>query len=193
MGWFLGLGIAGVVLLVLSLVFDGVLEGVFDGLSGGLDGFLSLPVIDGFVSMLGFGGAITLGTTGLGAGVATGVGTVAGVGTGWLTWKLSRALMRDDASATPRGEDLVGSSGSVVTAVPVDGYGEVLLYLGGQPPGRPMWRVVRMAQGLRPRSRGGATCPRAGPSGRSWSRCSRSGRSLDGRRCRRGRRRGPSQ
>ncbi|MET8406085.1 hypothetical protein [Streptomyces sp900116325] len=133
MGWFLGLGIAGVVLLVLSLVFDGVLEGVFDGLSGGLDGFLSLPVIAGFVSMLGFAGAITLGTTGLGAGVATGVGAVAGVGTGWLTWKLSRALMRDDASATPRGEDLVGSSGSVVTAVPVDGYGEVLLYLGGQP------------------------------------------------------------
>ncbi|WSA75369.1 hypothetical protein OG930_07010 [Streptomyces sp. NBC_01799] len=129
MGWFLGLGIAGVLLLVLSLVFDGVLEGVFDG----LDGFLSLPVIAGFVSMLGFAGAITLGTTGLGAGVATGVGAVAGVGTGWLTWKLSRALMRDGASDTPRGEDLVGSSGSVVTAVPVDGYGEVLLYLGGQP------------------------------------------------------------
>lgn len=106
---------------------------VFDGLSGGLDGFLSLPVIAGFVSMLGFVGAITLGTTGLGAGAATGVGTVAGIGTGWLTWKLSRALMRDGASDTPRGEDLVGSSGSVVTAVPVGGYGEVLLYLGGQP------------------------------------------------------------
>ncbi|MFC4610470.1 hypothetical protein ACFO9E_22080 [Streptomyces maoxianensis] len=133
MGWFLGLGIAGLVLLVLSLVFDGVLEGVFDGLSGGLDGFLSLPVIAGFVSMLGFAGAITLGTTGLGAGAATGVGTVAGVGAGWLTWKLSRALMRDGALATPRGEDLVGSSGSVVTAIPVDGYGEVLLYLAGQP------------------------------------------------------------
>ncbi|WP_328886553.1 hypothetical protein [Streptomyces sp. NBC_00316] len=133
MGWFLGLGIAGVVLLVLSLLFDGVLEGVFDGLSGALDGFLSLPVIAGFVSMLGFAGAITLGITGLGAGVAAGVGAVAGVGTGWLTWKLSRALMRDDASDTPRGEDLVGSSGSVVTAVPVDGYGEVLLYLGQQP------------------------------------------------------------
>lgn len=134
MGWrtwagFLVSASCGVLLLVLSLVFDGVLEGVFDG----LDGFLSLPVIAGFVSMLGFAGAITLGTTGLGAGVATGVGAVAGVGTGWLTWKLSRALMRDGASDTPRGEDLVGSSGSVVTAVPVDGYGEVLLYLGGQP------------------------------------------------------------
>ena len=133
MGWFLGLGIAGLVLLVLSLAFDGLLEGVLEGLSGGLDGFLSLPVIAGFVSMLGFAAAITLGTTGLGAAAATGVGTVAGVSAGWLTWKLSRALMHDGASATPRGEDLVGSSGSVVTGIPADGYGEVLLYLAGQP------------------------------------------------------------
>lgn len=81
MTWFLGLGIAGVVLLVLSLVLDGVLEGLFDGvgaLDGLFDGLLSLPVIAGFVSMLGFGGAIVLGTTDLGAGPATAVGAVAG-------------------------------------------------------------------------------------------------------------------
>lgn len=35
MGWFLGLGIAGLVLLVLSLAFDGLLKGVLEGLSGG--------------------------------------------------------------------------------------------------------------------------------------------------------------
>ncbi|MFD3701354.1 hypothetical protein ACFWUZ_35520, partial [Streptomyces sp. NPDC058646] len=59
MGLFLGLGIGGVVLLATSLVFDGVLEGVFDGILDGLfDGWLSLPVIAGFVSMLGFTGAI---------------------------------------------------------------------------------------------------------------------------------------
>jgi membrane protein implicated in regulation of membrane protease activity len=133
---FLGLGIAGLVLLVLALVFDGVLEGLFDGVSaldGLFDGLLSLPVIAGFISMLGFGGAIALGTTGLGAGAATAVGAGAGVGAGWLTWRLSRALMREEPGSTPRGTDLVGSSGSVVTAIPVDGYGEVLLYLAGQP------------------------------------------------------------
>jgi hypothetical protein len=133
---FLGLGIAGLVLLVLALVFDGVLEGLFDGvgvLDGLFDGLLSLPVIAGFVSMLGFGGAIALGTTGFGAGAATAVGAGAGVGAGWLTLRLSRALMRDEPGATPRGTDLVGSSGSVVTAIPADGYGEVLLYLAGQP------------------------------------------------------------
>ncbi|MEU0397057.1 hypothetical protein ABZ208_30605 [Streptomyces sp. NPDC006208] len=133
MGWFLGLGIAGLVLLALSLVFDGLLEGVFDGLSGGLDGFLSLPVIAGFLSMLGFAGAITLGTTGLGAGAAAGVGVLAGAGAGWLTWKFSRVLMRDADSDAPRGQDLVGSSGIVVTGIPAGGYGEVLVHLGGQP------------------------------------------------------------
>ncbi|MFE0131005.1 hypothetical protein ACFWY6_05390 [Streptomyces sp. NPDC059037] len=132
---FLGLGIAGLVVLALSLALDGVLEGLFDGvgaLGGVFDGLLSLPVIAGFVSMLGFGGAIVLGTTGLGAGAATAVGAGAGVGAGWLTWKLTRALMRDQTAATPRGDDLVGTAGTVVTAIPADGYGEVLLQLAGQ-------------------------------------------------------------
>ncbi|MEV0321379.1 hypothetical protein ACIBKX_34155 [Streptomyces sp. NPDC050658] len=123
---FLGLGIAGIALLVLTLVFDGVLESLFDGL-------LSLPVVAGFVATLGFGGAIVLGTTGLGAGTAAVTGAAAGVGAGWLTWKGSRALMRDQTAATPRGDDLVGTAGSVVTAIPADGYGEVLLQLAGQP------------------------------------------------------------
>lgn len=134
MNWFLGLGIAGLVLLVLSLILDGVLEGLFDGVLDGLfDGLLSLPVIAGFVSMLGFGGAIVLGTTGLGTTGATAIGVVAGVAAGWLTWKLSRALMRDQGDAAPRGGDLVGISGSVVTAIPAEGYGEVLVHLAGQP------------------------------------------------------------
>ncbi|WP_371663503.1 hypothetical protein [Streptomyces sp. NBC_00280] len=133
---FLVLGLAGLVLLVLALVFDGVLEGLFDGvgvLDGLFDGLLSSPVIAGFVSMLGFGGAIALGTTDLGVGAAAVVGAGAGLGAAWLTWRLSRALMRDESGTAPRGTDLVGSSGSVVTAIPVDGYGEVLVYLAGQP------------------------------------------------------------
>ncbi|WP_432058020.1 hypothetical protein [Streptomyces sp. bgisy022] len=134
MNWFVGLGIAGLVVLLFSLIFDGVLEGLFGGLLDGmLDGFLSLPVIAGFVSMLGFGGAITLGTTGLGVTGATAVGVLTGVAAGWLTWRFSRALMDDQDAAAPRGGDLVGSSGSVVTAIPAGGYGEVMVYLAGQP------------------------------------------------------------
>ncbi|MER6599309.1 NfeD family protein [Streptomyces parvus] len=130
MTFFLGLGIAGIVLLALSLIFGGVLEGLLDGL---FDGLLSLPVIAGFISMLGFGGAIVLGSTGAGTFVATVVGVAAGLVAGWLTWKLSKALMRDQTHATPRDSDLVGTSGSVVTAIPAEGYGEVLLRLGDQP------------------------------------------------------------
>ncbi|MGW3248430.1 hypothetical protein [Streptomyces sp. NPDC001070] len=132
MEWFLGLGITGLVVLAPALIFDGVLDGLFDGL-GGLDGLLSLPVIAGFVSMLGFAGAITLGTTGLGTAFAAAVGVVAGGVAGWLTWRFSRALMRGGTSAAPRGDDLVGGTGTVVTAIPAGGYGEVLAYLAGQP------------------------------------------------------------
>ncbi|MCX5193105.1 hypothetical protein OOK31_04230 [Streptomyces sp. NBC_00249] len=134
MGLFLGLGIAGIVLLVASLVLDGVLEGVFDGALDGLfDGWLSLPAVAGFVSMLGFTGAIVLGSTGLGPGAATAVGACAGAGAGWATYRLSRTLLRDDSGAAPRHGDLVGSAGTVVTAIPSGGYGEVLLRLAGQP------------------------------------------------------------
>ncbi|MFH8410550.1 hypothetical protein ACH4FX_38115 [Streptomyces sp. NPDC018019] len=132
MAFFLGLGIVGIALLALSLIFDGILEGLF-GLDGLLDGWLSLPVVAGFVSMLGFTGAIVLGTSELGAGAATAIGAATGAVAGWLTWKLSRALMREQSAVTPRGDDLVGAAGSVITAIPAEGYGEVLVRVAGQP------------------------------------------------------------
>lgn len=64
--------------------------------------------------------------------MATVAGVAAGLVAAVLTWRFSRALMRDQTDATPRNEDLVGTSGSVVTAIPADGYGEVLLRMGGQ-------------------------------------------------------------
>ncbi|MCW5252285.1 MULTISPECIES: NfeD family protein [unclassified Streptomyces] len=134
MAWFLGLGIAGVVLLALSLVFGGILEGLFDGiLDGLLEGWLSLPVVAGFTAMTGFGGAIALGSGWAGPVGAAGIGAVCGVGTGWLAYRLSRMLMRDQTSVTPTKDHLLGTAGRVVTAIPADGYGEVLLTLAGQP------------------------------------------------------------
>ncbi|MEN2422822.1 hypothetical protein AABB02_32510 [Streptomyces rimosus] len=129
---FLGLGIVGIALLAFSLIFGNLLEALF-GLGGLLDGWLSLPVVAGFVSMLGFTGAIVLGTSGLGVGAAAAIGIATGAAAGWLTWKLSRALMRDQTAATPRGDDLVGTAGSVITAIPAEGYGEVLVRVAGQP------------------------------------------------------------
>ncbi|MGW3985544.1 hypothetical protein [Streptomyces sp. NPDC004830] len=135
MAWFLGLGITGVVLLVLSLVLDGVLEGFLSAVDAvdALDGLLSLPVVAAFVSMLGFSGAIALETTGWGVAGAVGVGVPAGAVTGWLAYRLGRVLMDDRSGAAPRDDDLVGVCGSVVTAIPAAGYGEVLVRLSGQP------------------------------------------------------------
>ncbi|MFI9114315.1 hypothetical protein [Streptomyces venezuelae] len=133
MGWFLGFGVAGLIVLALSLVFGGFLESVGGAFDGFLDGFLSLPVIAGFVSALGFAGAIATGAAGAGAVTATLIGVAAGALVGWLAWRFSRALLRDGDAPAPRGEDLTGTSGAVVTAIPTGGYGEVLLYLAGQP------------------------------------------------------------
>lgn len=51
----------------------------------------------------------------------------------WLAYRLSRALMSDRPGATPRGDEVIGAAGSVVTAIPADGYGEVLVHRAGQP------------------------------------------------------------
>ncbi|MEU6814179.1 NfeD family protein [Streptomyces sp. NPDC046860] len=133
MAWFLGIGITGVVLLVLSLVFDGLLDGLFHGaLEGALEGWLSLPVVAGFLSMTGFGGVIALEGLGIAPAPAAAIGAAAGVGTAWLTYRFGRMLLRDQTDATPTGNDLIGTSGHVVTAIPASGYGEVLVRLGGQ-------------------------------------------------------------
>ncbi|MFG3350276.1 hypothetical protein ACGF1Z_35125 [Streptomyces sp. NPDC048018] len=79
MGVFLVSGIEGFMLLAVSPRFDGVLGGVFDGFRAGLfDGWLSLPVVAGFVSVLGITGAIVVASTELGPTAAAAAGAVAG-------------------------------------------------------------------------------------------------------------------
>lgn len=136
MVWFLGLGFAGLILLVVTLLFDGILEGLLGGvhaLNGFFDGLISLPVIAGFVSMLGFAGAIVTGTTGLGPAASTAVAVPAALLTAWGAYRAGKALMGDDSGGAPREGDVVGVTGTVVTAVPANGYGEVLVRLAGQP------------------------------------------------------------
>ncbi|MEU0738691.1 hypothetical protein [Streptomyces sp. NPDC006134] len=161
MAWFLGLGITGVVLLALSLVFDGVLDGAFDAApAGAFEGWLSLPVVAGFVAMTGFGGAIALGTGIAGPTGAAGAGALAGLGTAWLTYRFGRALTRDRSAVAPAAADLIGVSGKVVTPIPADGFGEVLLRLAGQP-------VKCAARSARPVARGTEVWVEATPSATS--------------------------
>ena len=50
-----------------------------------------------------------------------------------LVARFERGVVERRGPVRPERLDLVGSAGTVVTAIPVDGYGEVLLQLAGQP------------------------------------------------------------
>lgn len=123
---FLLLGILGLSLLLLSMVFDGVLD-VFDG-----DGLLSAPAIAAFVTSLGFVGALAA-YAGLGPVYSTLIGAGSGMGVGLLVSLLARSAQNMSTDATPSSASFVGLNGSVVTAIPAAGFGEISLSVGGQP------------------------------------------------------------
>jgi membrane protein implicated in regulation of membrane protease activity len=129
---FLLIGGIGVALLAVSLFVGDVLHfGHPDA-----DGPFSVPSIAGFVGAFGFGGAIVAALTG-GGPLSLVVGLVAGVAVAvpaaFGTMALARAAGRMRTDATPTRADLVGRMGVIVTAIPVQGYGEVRVSIGGQP------------------------------------------------------------
>lgn len=86
---YLILGILGLVVLAVSLLLEDVLDGLLDGALDGLGGdWCSTEVVGGFVSALGFGGAIavSLGVPGL---LALGIGLVVGTAFAWLAAQLT--------------------------------------------------------------------------------------------------------
>lgn len=124
---FLVIGALGVVLLVVALVLGDVLDGAFEGLSAG---FFSTEALAGFLGALGFGGAIALSLTGS-TSLAVVIGLVLGVLLGALAARASRFLHGDGGTDTVRTSDLLEKMGSVVDAIPDDGYGVVQLSVGG--------------------------------------------------------------
>jgi membrane protein implicated in regulation of membrane protease activity len=129
---FLFIGGIGVVLLAVSLFLGDVLHmGHPDA-----DGPFSVPSVAGFVGALGFGGAIAAALTG-GGPLSLVIGLVAGVAVAIPsaigTVALAGAASRMRTDATPTRSDLVGRMGVIVTPIPVGGYGEVRISIGGQP------------------------------------------------------------
>ena len=125
-GVFLIIGIVGGVLLLISILLDGI----FDAFDFG-DGPLSLTTIAAFTAIFGFT-AFALVGAGLPAALAGGLGAVAGVIGGAAAWWLSRAIRSAESSTAVTGEELVGSSASVVLAIPAGGLGEVALVRHGE-------------------------------------------------------------
>ena len=130
---FLVIGGIGVAVLALSLLVGDLVH--FGHPDAG--GPFSLPAVAGFIGAFGFIGAIVVQLTpfeGSWAAVAGGLGgLLAAVPTGWLATRLARAAINMRTDATPTRSDLIGTMGIVVTPIPVQGYGEVRVSLGGQP------------------------------------------------------------
>jgi membrane protein implicated in regulation of membrane protease activity len=91
-------------------------------------------VIAGFIGAFGFGGAIAAEVIpGHNAWLASGMGLLAAIPTAWAAGRLVDAAMNMPTDATPTSGDIVGMTGVVISPVPVGGYGEVRLTVGGQP------------------------------------------------------------
>lgn len=126
---FLVIGVLGLVLLALGLVLGDLLDGVTDVLPG--DAF-STAVIGAFVAATGFGGAAAEALeapTVVSVPVGIGVGLVFASFAAWLT-----RLIRDGGSdTTPAVDHTLGQAGRVVSAIPDDGLGVVVVLVGGNP------------------------------------------------------------
>lgn len=123
---FLVIGALGVLLLLASLILGDILDGVFE-FGGDL---VSGSALAGFLGAFGFAGALALDATDSFAG-AVGIGLVAGLVIGGGVGLVSSRLQRGGDEANVRTADLVGRDATVVSAIPVEGYGEVTIVAAG--------------------------------------------------------------
>jgi len=122
---FLVIGALGLGVLVTSLVLGDLFD-LPDALGGEV---LSASAVAAFLAAFGFAGALTVEAAGTAVAAVVGVG--AGVAAGGLAAWLTRAMTRDRTDPTPRATDLVGLQGTVVSAVPSEGYGEISIVVHG--------------------------------------------------------------
>lgn len=123
---FLLIGAVGIALLLMSLVVGDLLDGLFD-FGGDL---FSGAAMAGFLGAFGFCGALAYDSSDnmlLSIAVGLVAGLIVGAGAGWISWKLKQG---GDESNVRTG-DLTGASGTVISAIPDDGYGEVSIVVSG--------------------------------------------------------------
>lgn len=128
---FLVVGVLGGILLLITVLLDDLFDGLFESVDFA-DGFLSGPAIAGFLTAFGFAGALAS-SAGLATVPSAGIGTLAGAAIGGIAGYLTRSIMRMPTDATPTTADLKGLDGVVVTAIPENSMGEIMVTVGGQP------------------------------------------------------------
>ncbi|MEO3936042.1 hypothetical protein V3N99_04700 [Dermatophilaceae bacterium Soc4.6] len=127
---FFVIGGVGVAVLLLSLVAGDVLPHHLLDAVEGADGYLSTAALGGFAGALGLGGATTLAAGGP-TWLAVVVGVVIGLAVGAGAAALVRSLRGEPEERPGNTADLVGASGTVVSAIPAGGYGEVSVTVRG--------------------------------------------------------------
>ena len=124
------LGVLGLAVVVAGLLLGELLDGAVDVVVPGDLAPGVTPALGAALSAVGFGGALALRSAGLSTGVAVGLGAVGAAVVGGASYRLSRSLIGDGV-APPGRASLYGVFGSVVTPVPVDGYGEASFVVHG--------------------------------------------------------------
>jgi len=120
-------------LLLLTLIFDDLLGGFLNALHFGLDfgGVSPTPVLLGFVAMFGVGGLLGVHGFGIGVGLATLVGVVAGVMGAAVVLAAFRFLRQSESTDTFSLQDMVGSTARVSVGIPANHFGTVLISFAG--------------------------------------------------------------
>lgn len=124
-------GVVGVVVLALAVLLGDVLPhaALLDHLDAS-DGYLSTAALGGFAGAFGLAGAVAT-ASGAATAPAVGVGVLAGLAVGALAGWLTRSLKRSPEGRAPSTADAVGAEGTVVSAVPAQGFGEVTVSVHG--------------------------------------------------------------
>lgn len=130
---FIVIGAIGLGLVLASLVLGDLFDGLFEGLDLDLGGgIFSAPVLGSFLASFGFGAALIMFSTGVSATTGALGGLGSGLVVGGLALLMMRTLMDMPTDASMDAADLVGVTGTVVTAIPATGFGEVTVRHLGQ-------------------------------------------------------------
>lgn len=127
---FLGIGVVGFLILIISLFFGEL----FEHFDGGADdhggpGFFSTRVMSVFITAFGGFGAIATNYD-FGPLPASGIAFVGGVALATPIFYFAKFLYGQQATSEVRSQDLVGQIGRVVVAIPAGGVGQVRFKLG---------------------------------------------------------------
>jgi membrane protein implicated in regulation of membrane protease activity len=129
---FIIIGAVGLALVVVSLLLGDIFDGLFEAFDvefGG--GIFSTPVLGSFLAAFGFGAALIMFSTGAGATLGALGGLVSGLFVGGLSLLMMRQLINMPTDASLDTEDLVGSTGTVITPIPENGLGEITVRAHG--------------------------------------------------------------